>query len=370
MASTKLLVHDSKVNTKNGMTPASEIANEKKTEDAMSLETPAVDEKEYPTGVKLFTIIACVYLAMFLPVLDRTIIATAVPRITDEFHSIGDIGWYASSYLVTSSAFQLFYGRVYSFYSIKWVYLSAIGIFEIGSIVCGAAPNSPAFIIGRAISGLGSAGITGGSTLVMVETIPLHRRPLFNGIFGAVFAISSVVGPILGGALTTRASWRWCFYINIPAGAVSIFIIALLLQLPPPRKVNLKFKQKVAQLDPIGTLFFLPGNACLLLALQWGGSTYAWRDARIIVLLVLAILSFTCFVVVQIWKQEFATVPPRIIKQRSIFAGACFTFCAGGAMLSAAYYLPVWLQVMVLILNLSNSDRPSKVTTPSSLGCV
>lgn len=135
-----------------------------------------------------------ILLSVFLVSLDRTILATAIPSITDEFHSLNDIGWYASSFMLTASCFQLLLGRVYTFYTPKYVFLSLIAIFEIGSAICGAAPNSIAFIIGRAIAGIGSAGILNGAIILMVTVLPLEKRPAYQGLFGAVFGLSSVSG--------------------------------------------------------------------------------------------------------------------------------------------------------------------------------
>lgn len=145
---------------------------------------------------------------------DRTIIATAVPHITNQFHSLNDVSWYASAYLLTSAATQLLWGRIYTFYSTKAIFLAAIVIFETGSALCGGAPNSVAFIVGRAIAGMGSAGIFSGLTIIITHIVPLRKRPIYVGLMGSMFGISSVVGPLLGGAFTDNVSWRWCFYIK------------------------------------------------------------------------------------------------------------------------------------------------------------
>ena len=277
---------------------------------------------------------------------DRTIIATAIPTITDEFHSLNDVGWYASAYMLTGSSFQLIMGRIYTFYNPKWVFLWAIGIFEVGSAICGAAPNSTSFIVGRAVAGTGSSGIFSGAIVIMMNLVPLHKRPLIQGPLGAVFGLSSVIGPLLGGAFTTKVSWRWCFYINLPIGGVAILILILILHIPKAKKAGTPWRQQALQLDPIGTVVFISGIVCLLLALQWGGSSYAWGNGRIIALLVLFVICISVFIGVQIWKKETATVPPRIVTQRSIAAGMWSQFCVGSAMMALVYYIPIWFQAI------------------------
>ena len=168
-------------------------------------------ETVYPPTSKAIVIIGSVMITQFLVALDRLIIGVAVPRITDQFNSLGDVGWYGSAYLLTGCSFMLFLGKVYTFYSPKWVYLSFVVIFEIGSAVCGAAPNSTALIVGRAIAGLGSAGLFQGAIVLVVHVVPLHKRPQIMGFMGLVFGIASGVGPVLGGALTDGPGWRWCF---------------------------------------------------------------------------------------------------------------------------------------------------------------
>ena len=141
-------------------------------------------------------------------------------------------------------------------------------------------------------------------------------------------------------------SWRWCFYINLPIGAVTVLILVFILKLPTPKTDAKNIRQKIAQLDPLGTVLFLPGVICLLLALQWGGSVYAWSNGRIIALFVLSGVLIIGFVAVQLWKQDTATIPPRVISQRTIAAGFLFCLGTGGALMVMVYYLPIWFQAI------------------------
>ncbi|KAB5515481.1 putative MFS aflatoxin efflux pump [Coniochaeta sp. 2T2.1] len=286
------------------------------------------------------------YISTFLVALDRLIVTTAIPRITDEFGDVKNVGWYGSAYLLTTCGLMLFFGKLYVLYSVRVIFVVAMLFLEIGSVVCGAAKNSVTLIVGRVIAGIGAGGVFSGAITVTVYALPLHRRPLFQGLYGLVFGLANVLAPLLGGAFTDNSSttWRWSFYINLPLGGVSMVLIAFLLKSPDRETTLIPTKQKLRELDPPGTIALLAGITCLLIALEWGGTKYGWSEGRIIALLTIGLFLLVCFVVIQIAFPKTATVPPRVFSQRSI-AASCFANFSNGAVLFTVYYfLPVWFQ--------------------------
>lgn len=175
----------------------------------------AEDESKYVHGMQLVLLTAGLLLSVFVVALDNTIIATAIPKITTVFDSLNDVGWYGSAYLLTTTSLQPSFGKVYTYFDVKWVYLSSLVIFEAGSVLCAAATSSTMLIVGRAVAGAGAAALFSGSLTIIGYSVPIRRRAVYIASLSSMFGIASVIGPILGGAFTDKLTWRWCFWINL-----------------------------------------------------------------------------------------------------------------------------------------------------------
>ncbi|KAH6894421.1 major facilitator superfamily domain-containing protein [Thelonectria olida] len=306
------------------------------------------DTTQYPGVAKLSLILFALCLAIFLVALDQTIIAPALGAITAQYQSVKDIGWYGSAYLLTTTALQPMYGAIYKLFNVKIAYLAAIFIFEIGSLVSAVAPTSPAFIVGRAIAGIGTAGLFSGSIVILSLIMPLEKRPLAFGLVGGMWGIASVAGPLLGGAFTDHATWRWCFYVNLPIGGLAMFIVFLFVKVNrnSDDTKDMSFMDRIRQLDLLGAAIFIPAIVCLLLALQWGGADYAWKNSRIIGLFVGFGLMIAIFIGIQFWQGDRGTLPPRLFKDRNVLPAMLFAMFFGAAFFPLIYYLSLYFQAI------------------------
>lgn len=195
-------------------------------------------------------------------------------------------------------------------------------------------------IIGRAIAGIGAAGTVTGVLSTVGTVLPMRKRPLFISIIQSTFGIATIVAPVLGGVLTQRVSWRWCFYINLPAGAIT-FITVVFSFSPPRRSAETESAfQRLLKLNLIGAVHFIPAVVMVLMALQWGGSTYAWKSAMIIGLFCGFFGLITIFFFWQIFQGDSAMIPPALFTQRTVFTGSVAVFLAMGAVMTTVYLWP------------------------------
>ncbi|TDZ67791.1 MFS gliotoxin efflux transporter gliA [Colletotrichum trifolii] len=310
-------------------------------------ETLVDPTQEFPAGFVLAMIVMAVILSFFLVSLDMTIVATAIPKITDEFHGIADVPWYSSAFFMTTAGFQSTWGKVYKYFPLKMAFVSSIVIFELGSLLCGAAPSSAVLIIGRAITGIGGAGIGSGCYTLLGFSVEPRKRPIFTGLVGAAYGIASALGPLLGGVFSDKVSWRWCFYINLPIGAISILAILFFFKAPAcARPQEASWKEKIIQMDPLGAIFVMGAVISLILALQEGGQTRPWNSTRIVGLLVGGGLLLAVFGVWEVFQGERAMVVPRIMKIRHVGLPFLFMFFFAGAYYTLIYNLPVYFQAI------------------------
>ncbi|SCV38487.1 related to major facilitator (MFS1) transporter [Fusarium fujikuroi] len=318
-----------------------EDANRDEEKAAIEAEKPL----EYPKGLEMFFIMLALVLSITLCSLDQTIVATAVPKITDQFGRLQDISWYGSAYFLTLGAIQSLWGKIYKFFPLKTSFLASIFIFELGSLISAVARNSMTVIVGRAIAGLGASGVAPGVYTIPAFIAAPEKRATYTGFIGLSYGIAAVAGPLIGGGLTDGASWRWCFYINLPIGGLAILVILLTFKTPAGVKVvDATLKEKLLQMDFMGTALVMGASLSFLLALQYGGVTHAWNSSVVIGLLVGFVLMIVTLIAVEFWLGERAMLTPRLIRQRTVWVNAVWSFFFAGSYFITLYYLPIYFQ--------------------------
>jgi EmrB/QacA subfamily drug resistance transporter len=312
---------------------------------------------------EIMVVISALMIAMLLAALDQTVVATALPHIATDLHGLNKLSWVATAYLLTSAISTPLYGKIGDQFGRKKIFQFSIVLFLIGSALCGLSQNMNELVGFRALQGIGAGGLMSLSMTIVGDVVSPRQRGKYLGYFGAVFAISSVAGPLLGGFFTESLNWRWVFYINIPLGFLALFAIATRLHLPV-----IKNKHSI---DYLGSLLLIGAVVPLILGTVWGGITYPWGSHTIIGLFAGSLLALVLFV---LWerKAKEAILPTHLFKNSIFSVSMILSLLAGIALFAAILFIPEYQQIVrgyspiksgMLLLPLVGGMLVSLVTT-------
>jgi EmrB/QacA subfamily drug resistance transporter len=297
--------------------------------------SPEAKTHDKPNVLPVF---AGLMVAMLLASLDQMIFSTALPTIVGELHGVDHMLWVTTAYILASTIMLPIYGNLGDLIGRKGLFIGAIALFVLGSVIGGLSQNMAWLIGGRAVQGLGGGGLMILAQAIIADVVPARERGRYMGIMGGVFALSSVAGPLLGGWFTEGIGWRWAFWMNVPLGALAIVSAMFFLRLPS----NSRTKPK---LDVAGMALLAVASTCLVLTTVWGGTTYAWGSVIIIALIVGTVIAAATFV----WVERRAAepiMPPHLFRDRNFNLTTVAGLITGIAMFGALAYLPTYLQMV------------------------
>ncbi|MFD7130245.1 DHA2 family efflux MFS transporter permease subunit [Streptomyces sp. NPDC059894] len=295
------------------------------------------DPREEHVSGNVLVSIGALLLGMLLAALDQTIVSTALPTIVSELGGMEHLSWVVTAYLLASTAATPLWGKLGDQYGRKRLFQTAIVIFLLGSALCGTAQDMPQLIAFRAVQGLGGGGLMVLSMAIVGDLVPPRERGRYQGLFGAVFGATSVLGPLLGGLFTQHLSWRWVFYVNLPVGVVALAVVAAVLHIPRRATKHV--------IDYLGTFLIAAVATCLVLVASLGGTTWGWGSPQTVGLAVLGVVLAVAFVAVE-RKAAEPVLPLKLFSVRTFTLSAVISFIVGFAMFGAMTYLPTFLQVV------------------------
>ncbi|KUJ19724.1 MFS general substrate transporter [Mollisia scopiformis] len=286
------------------------------------------------------TLIAC-YLSLFVAALDDTIVATAVPTIASELHSPSGYAWIGGAYLIAAAAGTPIWAKLSDIWGRKIVFLAAVAWFLCGSVLCAAAVDMTMLIVGRAVQGAAGGGIFMMVDIVISDIFSMRRRSLFLGLCEAIWVIAGAIGPVLGGVLTDYASWRWCWWINLPCCGLSLIFLALFLDVHNPKT---PLVDGIKAIDWAGTVSILAVTIMVLLGLDFGGNTFAWTSPKVICLIVFGVFCSILFIYSERRLAKYPLIPLKLFTQPSNVAILLVVFFHAVSFVGPEYYLPLYFQ--------------------------
>ena len=297
------------------------------------------------THPEIRTIVLGIMLAMFLGALDQTIVATALPTIGRHFGNLDDLSWVVTAYLLTGTAVTPLYGKLADIHGRRVMMLTAIGIFVVGSVACALAPTMTALVLARAVQGLGGGGLMALAQTIIADIVSPLERGRYQGYIGAVFAASSIGGPVLGGFLTEHIDWSLIFWINLPLGLVALGMTSSVLRRVP-------FRPRKHRLDIIGAVLMMSAAIALLLALSWGGRRFEWISPQTGALLLISAILWGLFAWRLVSTRE-PFLPLAVLANPVVRCATLAGACNMGTLVGMTIFVPLYFET---VLHLSASQ--------------
>ncbi|KAI9782502.1 MAG: hypothetical protein M1839_004988 [Geoglossum umbratile] len=311
---------------------------------------PKVEEP--PRTVKGFVwalVVVAILSSTFLFALDNTVVADVQPAIVERFGAIGKLPWLSVAFLLGTVSTILIWGKIYGQMNAKWLYIGTVAIFEVGSAICGAAGQMDTLIVGRAIAGVGGAGMYVGVMTLLSITTTMHERPMYIGMTGLTWGLGTVLGPVIGGAFADNkaTTWRWSFYINLVIGGVFAPVYLFLLPSSDPRP-GVSYRKRLSEIDYLGSVLVIGATTAGVMALNFGGLTWPWGSARIIALFCTSGILFILFGLQQAFAflttLEQRLFPVQFLKSREMLTLFVMTASGGSVALIPVYFIPLFFQ--------------------------